>query len=139
MRLVVDTDILISALLVSGSLPAYLVVLWRAGAFALLTSSVQVEELMRVSRYPKIRARLAPAVAGRLINDLREIAFMVANLPAIDVCADPYDNYLLATAVAGGADFLVTGDKRDLLGIKVYRGSRILTVRDFLALNRRLP
>jgi putative PIN family toxin of toxin-antitoxin system len=138
-RLVIDTNILISALLVSASLPAHLVVLWREGRFDLLTSAEQVEELMRVSRYPKIRARLTPALAGRLINDLREVAIMVANLPTVDTCADPYDNYLLAMAAAGAADFLVTGDKRDLLDLKLYQGTRILTVRDFLTLHRRLP
>lgn len=42
-------------------------------------------------------------------------------------------------AAAGAADFLVTGDKRDLLGLKLFQGSRILTVRDFLTLHRRLP
>ena len=139
MRLVIDTNILISASLVSASLPAHLVVLWREGLFDLLTSAEQVEELMRVSRYPRIRARLAPAIAGRVINDLRDVAVMVTNLPTLDVCADPYDNYLLAMAEAGAADFLVTGDKRDLLGIKVHAGTRILTVRDFLTMHRRLP
>jgi uncharacterized protein len=126
-------------LLVSASLPAQLVVLWREGRFDLLTSAEQVEELMRVSRYPKIRARLTPALAGRLINELREVAIMVANFPTVDTCADPYDNYLLAMAAAGAADFLVTGDKRDLLGLKLYEGTRILTVREFLTLNRRMP
>lgn len=139
MRLVIDTNILISASLVSASLPAHLVVLWREGCFDLLTSAEQVDELKRVTRYPKIRERLAPALAGRLINDLREVAITVTGLPTVDVCADPYDNYLLAMAAAGAADFLVTGDKRDLLEIKLYQGTRILTVRDFLTLNRRLP
>jgi uncharacterized protein len=138
-RLVIDTNILISALLVSASLPAHLVVLWRVGRFDLLTSAEQVEELMRVSRYPKIRARLTPALAGRLINDLREVAIMVANLPTVDTCADPYDNYLLATAAAGAADFLVTGDKRDLLRLKLHEGARIITVHDFLTMTGRLP
>jgi hypothetical protein len=138
-RLVIDTNILISALLVSASLPAHLVVLWREGRFDVLTSAEQVEELMRVSRYPRIRARLVPALAGRLINDLREVAIMLADLPAVDACADPYDNYLLAMATAGAADFLVTGDKRDLLGLRLFQGTRVLTVRDFLTLHRRLP
>jgi putative PIN family toxin of toxin-antitoxin system len=137
-RLVVDTNVLISALLVNASLPAHLVVLWREGCFGLLTSDEQVEEIRRVSRYPKIRARLAPAVAGRLINELREIAITVVSVPNVDACADPYDNYLLAMAAAGGADFIVTDDKRDLLGMQVYEGSQILTVRDFLSLNKRL-
>jgi len=138
-RLVIDTNILVSALLAGTSLPAHLIDLWREGRFDLLTSAEQLDELMRVTRYPKIRERLTPALAGRLINELREIAVVVQNLPAIAVCADPYDNYLLAIAAAGAADFLVTGDKRDLLGLKLHEGARIITVRDFLTLNRRLP
>jgi len=138
-RLVVDTNILISALLAEGSLPAHLIVLWREGRFDLLTSAEQLDELLRVTRYPKLRTRLVPAQAGRLINELRDIAVLLKDLPTVTVCPDPYDNYLLAMASAGAADFLVTGDKRDLLGISVYGGSRIVSVRDFLMLHRRLP
>ncbi|SPE20666.1 PilT protein domain-containing protein [Burkholderiales bacterium] len=139
MRLVVDTNILVSALLVGTSLPAHLIVLWREGRFDLLTSAEQLDELMRVTRYPKIHERLAPALAGRLINELRDVAVVVKNLPTVTVCADPYDNYLLAMAAAGAANFLVTGDKRDLLNLKLHEGTRIVTVRDFLTFNRRLP
>lgn len=139
MRLVVDTNILISALLVEASLSAHLIVLWRQGRFGLLTSAEQLDELMRVTRYPKIRERLAPALAGRLINELRDIAVVLKNLPTVTVCRDPYDDYLLAMAVAGSADFLVTGDKRDLLSLKLHEGTKIVTVRDFLTLHGRLP
>ena len=139
MRLVVDTNVLVSALLSNTSLPAHLITLWREGRFDLLTSAEQLDELMRVTRYPKIRERLSPSLAGRLVNELREIAMTVQALPTVEVSADPYDNYLLTLAAAGGAEFLVTGDKRDLLGIKVYQGTRIVTVREFLTLNRRLP
>jgi len=138
-RLVIDTNILVSALLASASLPAHLIVLWREGRFDLLTSAEQLDELMRVTRYPKIRERLSPTFAGRLINDLREVAILVENVPSVEVSADPDDNYLLAMAAAGLADFLVTGDKHDLLGINLYEGVRIITVRDFLTLNKRWP
>jgi putative PIN family toxin of toxin-antitoxin system len=138
-RLVVDTNILISALFTDTSLPAHLIVLWREGRFDLLTSATQLDELTRVTRYPKIRERLAPALAGRFINELRDVAVMVKNVPAVTFCSDPDDNYLLAVAAAGAADFLVTGDKRHLLTIKLYERTRIITVRDFLVLHRRLP
>ena len=71
MRLVVDTNVLISALLGTTGLPAHLIDLWRDGRFALLTAPEQVDELWRVTRYPKIRERPPPALAGRLVNDLR--------------------------------------------------------------------
>ncbi len=139
MRLVIDTNILISSLLASTSLPAHLIVLWREGRFDLLTSVAQLDELMRVTRYPKIRERLAPALAGRLINEVRDLAIMVTNLPVVTASSDPYDNYLLAMASAGSADFLLTGDKRDLLGLKLFEGTKIITVHDFLVMHRRFP
>ena len=49
MRLVIDTNILVSALLSATSLPAQLIVLWRAGRFELLTAAEQLDELMRVA------------------------------------------------------------------------------------------
>lgn len=139
MRLVVDTNILISALLAGTSLPAQLILLWREGRFDLLTSAEQLDELRRVTRYPKIRERLAPALAGRLINDIRDLALLLTALPVVTASPDPYDNYLLAMAAAGSADFLVTGDKRDLLALRLFEGTKILTVRDFLILQRRMP
>ncbi len=139
MRLVIDTNILVSALLAATSLPAQLIVLWRAGRFDLLTAAEQLDELTRVTRYPKIRERLAPAVAGRLVNDLRAVAITVDKLPVVDASPDPNDNYLLALAAAGAADFLVTGDKRDLLGLGVYEGTKITTTRNFLTQYGRRP
>lgn len=139
MRLVVDTNILVSALLVERSLPAHLVGLWRAGRFDLVTATEQLDEFRRVTRYPKLREPLAPPLAGRLVNELRRLAVVVPGLPRVTVCEDRYDNYLLALAMAGTADFLVTGDKRDLLGLRLHEGTRIVTVREFLALNGHLP
>ena len=139
MRLVVDTNILISALLSGKSLPAHLIALWREGRFDILTSLEQIDELMRVTRYPKIRERLAAALAGRLINEVRDLAVLVDNLPVVTVSPDPNDNYLLAMARVGSADFLVTGDKRDLLILKLFEGTKIVTVREFLTMHKRLP
>lgn len=139
MRLVVDTNILVSALFSSQSLPAHLIELWREGRFDLLTSAEQLDELIRVTRYSRIRERIAPALAGRLINELRDVAIVVANLPFVNASPDPYYNYLLATAVAGLADFVVTGDKRDLLVLRVFEGVKIVTVRELLTLQGRLP
>lgn len=139
MRLVIDTNILVSALFTGHSLPAHLMMLWRDGRFELLTSPDQLDELMRVTRYPKIRERLAPALAGRLINELRDLAVIMKRLPSVALCADPNDNYLLAMAASGAADFLVTGDKRDLLGLRLFEGTRIVTVRAFLTMHGQMP
>ena len=139
MRLVIDTNILVSALLSGAALPAHLITLWREGRFELLTSQEQIEELSRVTRYPKIRKRLAPALAGRLVNELRDVATVLMRLPVVTVSPDPFDNYLLAIAAKGGADFVVTGDKRDVLALKLFEGVKIVTVREFLTMHGRLP
>jgi putative PIN family toxin of toxin-antitoxin system len=139
MRVVLDTNVLISALLVEASPPAQLITHWRQGRFTVLTAAPQLDELMWVARYPKIRARLKPALAGRLINDLREVAVMVEALPPVDISPDPYDNYLLAIASGGDADYLVTGDKSDLLALRHHDKTKIVSVRDFITLARLPP
>jgi predicted nucleic acid-binding protein len=65
-------------------------------------------------------------------HDLHALAVVVDKLPIVDASPDPDDNYLLAIAAAGAADFLVTGDKRDLLALRVYEGTKITTTRTFL-------
>ena len=52
MRVVLDTNILVSALLLESSLPAQVLTYWRRGRFQLLTAKPQFEELYRVTRYP---------------------------------------------------------------------------------------
>ncbi len=133
MLVVLDTNILISALLVPTSQPAKLLDLWRDGRFALLTAAPQTEELIRVTRYPKIRNRLNPALAGRLINELRGLANVIDKLPLLDISPDPYDNYLLSICSKGLADYLVTGDKQDLLSLGKHGRTSIVTVTEFLA------
>lgn len=133
MRVVLDTNVFISGLLLEHSLPAQIITHWRRGRYELLTAIPQLEELQRVTRYPKIRERLRPALAGRLVNDLRELAVLVDPLPFVDVSPDPYDNYLLAIALGGDSDYLVTGDKSDLLFLEKYAKTRIQSVRDFIS------
>ena len=134
MRVAIDTNVFISSLLIQESRPAKLITLWREGRFKLLTAAPQLDELTRVTRYPKIRARLNQALAGRLINEIREIAIMVDVLPNVNVSPDPYDNYILSICVGGAADYLITGDKNDLLAFKKFDKTSIVSVSEFLAM-----
>jgi len=131
MRLVIDTNVLLSAFMSAASPPGQLLALWRSRRFELLISSEQLNEIARVTRYPRIRARLTPALAGRLINRLRDLAILVDKLPKINRSPDPDDNYLLALAEAGQADFLVTGDK-SLRNLKRHKSTRIVTPATFV-------
>lgn len=126
MRVVLDTNILISALITSVSPSAQVFALWRSRRFDLLTCAQQLEEFARATRYPQVRARLLPAVAGALLNRVRDRAMVLKNLPNLDIAPDPDDNYLLALAEAGEVQFLVTGDK-PLLGLKRHKSTQIVT------------
>ena len=126
MRLVLDTNVLLSAMMSPASPSAQILTLWRRRKVAVLTAAEQIDEIARVTRYPRIRARLPSALAGRLVNRLRDVAIVVENLPRVDLSPDPDDNYLLALAEAGQAKFLVTGDK-PLLDLKRHKSTRIVT------------
>jgi uncharacterized protein len=126
MRVVLDTNVLISAILVRASPSAQVITLWRGRKFDVLTAAQQIEEFSRATRYPQVRSRITPALAGALLNRVRDRAIVIENLPQLDVSPDPDDNYLLALAQAGQAPFLVTGDK-ELLALKQHAGTRIVT------------
>jgi uncharacterized protein len=132
MRVVLDTNILCSALITPGGLADRLYLAWRGRLFTLVTSEEQLEEFRRVTRYPRVRKYIEPAAAGTLHNELRRLAVMLVELPVIEASRDPWDDFLLAMAQAGKADFLVTGDKRDLLSMGSFGKTRIVTTRQML-------
>jgi predicted nucleic acid-binding protein len=75
-----------------------------------------------------------PYNAGRLVNQLKELAEIVGSLPRVKRSPDSTDDFLLALSEAGKADYLVTGDKSGLLVLAVHRATRIVAARDFAAL-----
>ena len=132
MRVVLDTNVLLSAP-ISASGPANKVYeKWRAGEFALVSSEPQLAEIRHVTRRPAIRELIKPAEAGRLINLARHLAVIVEPLPVPATSPDPWDDFLLAIARTGRADYLVTGDKAGLLLLKRFGQTRIVTIRQFL-------
>jgi len=132
MRVVLDTNILCSALLTPRGLTDRLYRAWREGRFDLLTSQEQLEEFRRVTRYPRLRPFIESAAAGAMHNELRRLAVLIAKLPVVDASGDPADNFRLAMAQAGEADVLVTGDKHDLLSLGSFQRTRIITARQLL-------
>lgn len=132
MRIVLDTNILCSALLTPGGPTDRLYRAWRDKCFELITSEEQLDELRRVTRYPRVKAYIEPAAAGTMLNELRRLAIVLTKLPTVDQSRDPADNFLLAMVQVGKADVLVTGDKHDLLSLKEFQRTRIVTARQFL-------
>lgn len=132
MRVVLDSNLIISALITGAGVPARVLEAWRRGRFHLVLSEEQLEELRRVTRYERVRPLISSQAAGVLLNELRAHTHMLADLPHVDRSPDPADNFLLAMAQAGEAYVLVTGDKHDLLSLKAFQRTRIITARQFL-------
>jgi uncharacterized protein len=132
MRVVLDTNVLLSALLLQQSTAAQLVTAWRRGAFELLTCELQLQEIRAVTRRDHIRTLIRPAMAGELVNQLRAMAQWIDNLPPVSRSPDPFDNFLLAMAQAGNADVLVSGDKRGVLALQSHGACQIISLRQFV-------
>ncbi|MDD4929208.1 MAG: putative toxin-antitoxin system toxin component, PIN family [Gallionella sp.] len=133
MRVVLDTNILFSALISPHGAPDLIYRAWRAARFEIVTSQTQLEEIRRASRYPKLQAVLQPVKVGAMINNLQR-ALVLENLNIKDETDDPDDAFLLAMALQGNADYLVTGDRRaGLLQRGHIERTRIVTPAVFCA------
>ena len=132
MRVVLDTNILISALMVQAGLSAAIYRAWQEGYFTLLTCAEHLNELRATLRKPAIAARIKPYKAGGLFNELKELAEIIGSLPRVKRSPDPTDDFLLDLSEAGKAD-LVTGDK-GLLSLGRHKTTRIVSPREFAPL-----
>jgi len=114
MRVVLDTNVLLSALISPYGPPDKIYRAWRAARFDLVTSIAQLDELRRVSRYPKLKAILPPHRVGAMVNNMQRAVTLkyLPNLPEGVEFGDPNDAFLFTMALAGEVDYLVTGDRR---------------------------
>jgi len=83
---------------------------------------------------PAIAARIYPHYAGRLVNEIKELAEIIEPLSNVKRSPDPEDDFLPALAQAREADYLVTGDRSGLLSLVRHQGTRIVSARDFAKL-----
>ncbi len=138
LKVVLDTNQLVSSLLTSRGLQRRLVDAWRDRGYLLLLGPEQIEEIGDVLLRPKIarKYRISAADRAGLVELLRHEAVLLPRVEGSGACRDRDDDRLLASAAAGGADLLVTGD-RDLLSIGRFEGVEILDARSFLAVLER--
>jgi uncharacterized protein len=130
-RIVVDTNVLISRLLVPASVSGRAV--RRAVATGqLVVSEAMMEELATVLGRRKFDPYLSIADRQEFIRLLGRIAEMIPVLRVVRACRDPRDDKFLEVAVNGRADLIVTGD-RDLLELDPFMGIGILTPAAYLA------
>jgi len=132
MRAVLDTNILISALISEKSVARQIYEAARSGRIALVTCDAQLDEFRRVTRYPRVQQYIRPAEAGTMLNELRELAVYVEVNEKVDISPDPADNFLFAMAQVSQADYLVTGDKEDVLALGRHGKTQIVTVRKLI-------
>ena len=131
LRVVIDTNIIVSALIFGGKV-SRLRLAWQNDLFIPLVSKATTTELIRVLAYPKFK--LTPTEQEDLISDyilFCEAVAMPDHLPVIPECRDPFDVPFLLLAVVSEADYLVTGD-HDLLSLKDNFSCPIITAEDFI-------
>lgn len=130
-RVVLDTNVLVSALLFGGR-TGMLRDLWKSGRIIPLVTKETFAEFRKVLSYPKFK--LTQREIRSILND--EILPFVAPVEITKqingICRDPHDDMFLAVAAGGDAEFLVTGDK-DLLVLKHYRQTQIVTLAELFS------
>ena len=134
MRVVLDTNVLVSAFVSPNGEARKVLNLWLNKRYDLVTSEIQIEELRRVSRYPRVKKKINSAQMGSIINAIRQKALIIENLPELDISPDPDDNFILAAGVAGKANYIVSGDRQDVLTLGSIQGIPILSVSVFVKL-----
>ena len=120
MKVVLDTNVLVSGLMYPESVPGKIVTAWREAQFDVVSSLSQLEEIGRVLGYPKIRKVLkwSPETIERFLEQLL-LRVELAELGEFvdEQLRDVSDAPILASLVVSKADFLVTGDG-DLLALR---------------------
>jgi len=131
-RIVLDTNVLISALITQGTPPDRLYQAWLRNEIELVTSTAQIDELADVLSRPRLRKYVDPADAAGLVSDIRLRAIVIRDMPVPRLSPDPKDDAILASAVAGGAELVVSGDKPGMLALGEVQGIPIRTPREAL-------
>lgn len=138
MRIVLDGNVLVSSIPTSDAAPARIMDLWANRAFEVILSDHIFEGVDRAFRKPYWNRRYSDELIDSHLNFLWAEAILAIPVDTVrGVAEDLEDDLVLATAVAGRADFLVTGDRRQR-EVGEYGGVRIVTPREFLDLMEEL-
>jgi putative PIN family toxin of toxin-antitoxin system len=136
MIVVLDTSVIVSALLSPSGPPAEIILRWEAGEFDVAVSPSLITELERLMNYPRVTKYLplSQEMVSAFIRRYAVVAFLVEPQIILEVIIeDPADNRIIECAAAADAAYIVTGDKH-LLNIKEFKGIIILSPSSFLAL-----
>ena len=136
-RVVIDTNVLISAALLDDSTPA------RARNHAvrfgqLIGTDATVREFVDRLLAPKVDAFVSRAARERLVRRLQPLIEIVPVIQVVRACRDPQDDKFLEAAVNGTVDVIITGD-RDLLVLHPFGGVDIITPTEYLGRLEQAP
>ena len=133
MRLVVDTNVLVSILIRPGSALSSLAEKLDQPDCTLLYSAETLAELVDVLRRRKFAKYTTPEDVTVFVEWFIDVGELIEPIPAVQMSRDPKDNKFIALAVAGEASYIVTGDD-DLLVLKQVSKATIVTPADFLTM-----
>ena len=131
-KVVLDTNTVLSALLFNQSKLSQFRILWQSGKIIPLGSKATISELIRVLTYAKFK--LSSTEQQSLLNDYLAYIQTINNIEKMtdpSVCRDINDVMFLELAIAGKADYLITGDK-DLLAVQQKFSFKIITPAAFI-------
>lgn len=139
MRVVLDTNVLISGLISAGGPPSLIVDLWTEGKVQIVVSAALLTEYFGVFLRPKFTAAGPPRSRQEILERLIGLPNTLVVVPEDRVTCiidDPDDDRFLECAIAGVADCIVSGDEH-LLGLGVFRGIPIVSPREFIEMVNR--
>jgi len=130
LRLVIDTNILISGLMSVNSLPQQVFDYATSQAILLMSDEVQSEIENVISR-PKLQKYITLERRTKFLSELSQQVERVTINQQIRACRDPKDDKFLELAVCGEADYIITGDA-DLLDLHPFQNISIIKAASFL-------
>ena len=132
-----NPPILTSAPFASASPTASYTASTACGDIELVTSTAQLTEIDNVLSRPRLQKYVDADEASVIVQDMGTRALVLDEIPVVNLSPDPKDNPILATAIAGKVDLIISGDKKHILLLKDVEGIPVVTAREALERLRR--
>jgi len=134
-RVVLDTNVIVSGLITRGNCRQLIMEVIRKGHRIIISKEI-INEFLSVMKRDKFRMYVSYEDVLKYLSLLIVNADVIDVKTSVDICPDDMDNHIISTAIDGEADYIVTGDKKDLLPIGEYNKIRIVSVDEFLDIIR---
>ena len=133
MRIIIDTNLYISALINENSRKRLDLVLENE-SLEILVSDALLQELFEVANRPKFKKYISSWQIESFVQLILERTTFIETISKIKASPDPNDDFLLVLCFDGRADYLLTGNKIDLLDLKTFNQTQIITLSTFLTI-----